>query len=139
MRAGDVFFDSSVILYLLSGSEERANVVEDLLLREGHISVQALNEIAAVALRKRALSMVEVREFLDGIRECCRIHAITLEIHELGLDIAERYGFSLYDSMIVAAALESGCRTLYSEDLQPGQVIEKRLKVMNPFIPAERP
>jgi predicted nucleic acid-binding protein len=134
MRAGEAFFDTSVILYLLSGDDSKANGVEALLLRHGVISVQVLNEIAAVALRKQALSPGEVREFLSGIREFCRTCPVTLNAHERGLDIVERYGFSLFDSMIVAAALECGCRTLYSEDLQHGQVIEKQLRVTNPFV-----
>ena len=50
------------------------------------------------------------------------------------LDIAARYGFSWYDSLIVATALEAGCDTLYTEDLQHGQVIDNRLTVTNPFV-----
>jgi predicted nucleic acid-binding protein len=133
MRGAEAFFDSSVVLYLLSGDVERADVVETLLLHGGHVNVQVLNEVAAVALRKRALAIGEAREFLAGIRDFCRTHALTTDIHERGIGIAERYGFSLYDSMIVAAALEAGCRALYTEDLQHAQVIEKRLKVVNPF------
>jgi predicted nucleic acid-binding protein len=133
MRAGEVFFDTSVLLYLLSADVGKADRVEALLLRRGVLSVQVLNEFAAVALRKHALSPAEVREFLGGLREFCRTHALTLGAQEHGLDLVERYGFQLYDSMIVASALESGCRVLYSEDLQHGQVIEKRLKVINPF------
>ncbi len=133
MRNAEAFFDSSVLLYLLSGDEERADTVEELLQAQGHINVQVLNEVAAVAIRKRALSLGETREFLADIRVFCRAHALTPGVHERGMDIAERFGFSLYDSMIVAAALEVGCRTLYSEDLQHAQVIEKQLKVVNPF------
>jgi predicted nucleic acid-binding protein len=133
MRAGEAFLDTSVILYLLSDDVAKADRVEELLLQRGAISVQVLNELAAVALRKHALSPAEVREFLAGIREFCPAHSISVETHELGLEVVERYGFSLYDSMIVAAATRGGCRTLYSEDLQHGQVIEKQLKVINPF------
>lgn len=133
MSAGETFFDTSVLLYLLSDDERKADRVEDLLLRKGRISVQVLNELAAVTLRKHALSIDEVREFLAGIREFCGTQPLTPGCHEHGLDIVQRYGFSLYDSMIIASALECGCRTLYSEDLQHGQVIEKRLKVVNPF------
>lgn len=133
MRAGDVFFDTSVILYLLSGDPDKADLVEALLQRGGAISVQVLNEIAAVVSRKRALSHSELGEFLAGVRESCVAHPVTLKVHERGLEVAERYGFSLHDSMIVAAALEQGCRTLYSEDLQNAQLIEKRLRVVNPF------
>jgi predicted nucleic acid-binding protein len=59
---------------------------------------------------------------------------LTAETHERGLEIVERYGYSLYDSMIVAAALLAECRIAYSEDLQHGQVIDKRLTVINPFV-----
>ena len=133
MRGAEVFFDTSVLLYLLSADPEKADRVETLLLRGGVVSVQVLNEFAAVALRKHALSTREVREFLGDLREFCRTEPLTLQSHERGLDIAERLGFQLFDSMIVASALESGCRTLYSEDLPHGQVIEKRLKVINPL------
>lgn len=133
MSASEAFFDTSVLLYLLSADVRKAERVEALLLRRGVFSVQVLNEFAAVALRKHALSPAEIREFLGGLREFLRTHALTLEAHELGLDLLERYGFQLYDSMIVASALQSGCRVLYSEDLQHGQVIEKRLNVVNPF------
>jgi predicted nucleic acid-binding protein len=96
-------------------------------------NVDLLNEIAAVALRKQVLSFAEVNEFLATLREFCRATPLTIEIHELGLQIAEQCNYSPYDSMIVAAALEAGCRTLCSEDLQHGQVIERRLTVINPF------
>lgn len=133
MPAAECFFDTSVILYLLSGDEEKAGRVEALLPRGGSLSVQVLNELAAVALRKHALSPTETREFVGLIREFVEPHPLTLETHEKGLELMERYGFSLYDSMIVASALLAGCRQLYTEDLQQGQVIEKRLKVVNPF------
>ena len=133
MRAAEAFFDTSVILYLLSHDEAKADRVEVLLPRKGIISVRVLNEIASVALRKHALSFIELRNFLSAAREFCAEIPVTIETHELGLKIAERYGFGLYDSMNVASALVSGCRVLYSEDLQDGQLIEKSLKVVNPF------
>jgi predicted nucleic acid-binding protein len=92
-----------------------------------------LNEFAAVALRKHALSLAELREFLLSIRELCITQPLTVAVHERGLEVAERYGYSLYDSMIVAAALQAECRMLYSENLQHRQVIDKRLTVINPF------
>jgi predicted nucleic acid-binding protein len=58
---------------------------------------------------------------------------LTPETHDVGLRLAERYGFALYDAMIVAAALLAGCGTLYSEDLQHGQRIDERLVVCDPF------
>ncbi len=133
MPASEGFFDTSVLLYLLGHDADKADRVEALLLQRGVISVQVLNEFAAVALRKHALDSTEVRQFLDGLRMFCDARPLTLEMHELGLEILARYGCQLYDSMIIAAALDSGCRVLYSEDLQHGQVFERRLKVVNPF------
>lgn len=96
------------------------------------VSVQVLNEFASVASRKLRMSLSEIRECLEPIRLICGIEPVTLETHARGLDVAERYGFSVYESMIVAAALLAGCDTPYSEDLQDGQRIG-RLLVRNPF------
>jgi hypothetical protein len=62
--------------------------------------------------------------------------AVTLATHDRGLAINERYGFSLYDSMIVSSALMVGSKVLYSEDLQDGQMIDSRLRVANSFLPS---
>lgn len=133
MSDADAFFDTSVVLYLLSADVAKANRVEELLARKGVVSVQVLNEFAAVARRKLALSLPEIREVLGAVRASCVTHPLTVEHHDRGLEIAERHGFSLYDSMIVASALLGGCRTLYSEDLQHRQVIDNTLTIRNPF------
>lgn len=134
MSRADAFFDTSVLLYLLSNDAHKADRVEELLVAGGTISVQVLNEFAAVAHRKNALSWHEVREALSAIREVCVAHAVTEEIHDRAIDVAERYGFSVYDSTIVASAQVAGCRTLFAEDLQHRQVIDRTLTVRNPFI-----
>jgi predicted nucleic acid-binding protein len=134
MSAADVFFDTSIVLYLLSGDARKADKVETLLGAGGTISVQVLNEFAAAARRKSALSWPEVREALHAVRTACVTRPVTEGIHDRGIDVAERYGFSLYDSMIVAAAQSAGCTTLFSEDLQHRQVIDGTLTVRNPFI-----
>jgi predicted nucleic acid-binding protein len=133
MSGADAFFDTSVLLYLLSGEPEKADCVELLLQQSGSISVQVLNEFAAVATRKLALSLSEVREVLGTIRALCTTHSISVETHDRGIQVAEQYKFSLYDSMIVAAALLAGCKTLYSEDLQHRQVVDDQLTIINPF------
>lgn len=133
MRVPDQFFDSNVLLYLLSADDARADRAEALLAQGGHISVQVLNEFASVATRKRAMTHAEVREALAPIRALYRVHPLTEALHDLGLDIAERYQLSLYDAMIVAAALIAGCTTLYSEDMQDGLMIQDSLRIRNPF------
>jgi predicted nucleic acid-binding protein len=133
MSGADPFFDTSVLLYLLSDDTAKADRVETLLSARGVVSVQVLNEFAVVALRKLKMPLNEVREILDTIRAVCAVEPITVETHDRGLAVFERYRFSLYDSMLVAAALIAGAKIVYSEDLQHGQVIDNQLRVTNPF------
>ena len=133
MSDGDVFFDTNVVLYLLSGDAAKADRAEELLVLGGTISVQVLNEFAAVALRKLHLSWPEIREVLAPVRAVCTVQSLTLDTHDRAVQLAERHGLSVYDSLIVAAALLAGCETLYSEDMQDGQVIERKLTIRNPF------
>ena len=134
MTVAEPFFDTSIVLYLLSGDDKKADRAEGLLAGGGAISVQVLNEFAAVATRKLGLSIAEAREVLTAVREVCVTHAVTEDSHEHGLAVAERYGFALFDSMLIAAALLAGCSTFYSEDLQHRQLIEGRLRIVNPFV-----
>ncbi len=129
------FFDSNVLLYLLSADVAKAERAEALLAQGGTISVQVLNEFASVATRKCAMSHSDIREALLPIRGLCEVVPLTLEIHDRALRVAERYGFSIYDALIVGAALDAGCDTLYSEDLQDGQIIDGVLTINNPFSP----
>jgi predicted nucleic acid-binding protein len=132
MPAAKVFFDTNVLLYLLSADAAKADRAEELLAGGGIVSVQVLNEFAAVASRKLAMSHGEIRDALAPIRTICDVEPLSVEAHDRALEIAERYGFAIYDATIVAAALNAGCETLYSEDLQNGQVVEK-LTIRNPF------
>ena len=134
MSGAERFFDTSVLLYLLSSEDEKADRVEQLLAQSGTISIQVLNEFRAVATRKLSLSLTEVREVLDTVRNVCTTHALTEETYDRGIHVFERYRFSLYDSMIVSSALLAQCKTLLSEDLQHGQIIDGQLTVINPFV-----
>jgi predicted nucleic acid-binding protein len=133
MSATDVFFDTNILLYLLSGDAAKADRAEGLLAAGGIVSVQVLNEFVAVAAGKLAMPLVEIREVLATIRSICSVKPLDIETHELGVDLAERYRYSIYDSLILAAALRANCVTLFSEDFQHGQKIEQ-LTIRNPFI-----
>ena len=132
MPGADSFFDTNVLLYLVSGDPAKANQAEQLVQQGGVISVQVLNEFAAVASGKKGIQFSKIRETLSLFGSLFRVVSLNVEMHELGLDIAERYRISIYDSMIVAAALRAGCTILYTEDIQHRQTIE-RLTVLNPF------
>src|SRR5712671_6478681 len=127
------FFDTNVILYAFRQDDMRGQVAEALLAAGGAMSVQVLNEFVAVARRKLDKSWEEVRRALNILRVFCREPVpLTIEIHERAVRVAERYGYSIFDSLMIAAALHAGARTLYSEDMQEGQAIDG-LTIRNPF------
>ena len=127
------FFDTNVLLYVASGDPAKADRAEKLIGEGGTISVQVLNEIANVARRKMGMSWPETHAFLSMVRGLLPVQAMTLDVHETGLALAERYGLSIFDAMIAAAALHADCDTLWSEDMQDGMEIEGRLRIANPF------
>jgi predicted nucleic acid-binding protein len=133
MSGAKAFFDTNVVLYLFSTDTRKANRAEELLAHGGQISVQVLNEVANVARRKLGLSWHEVIEITTQIEALCSVAPLTVQTHARGLQTAERYGLSVYDGMIVAAALLSGCHSLYTEDMQDGQLIDGQLTLRNPF------
>jgi predicted nucleic acid-binding protein len=133
MRVAEQFFDSNILLYLLSGDDAKADKAEEVISQGGHISVQVLNEFASIATRKLKLTHVEVREILAPVRAICNVNPLTEETHDLGLHLSERYQLSIYDAMIAASALAAGCKTLLSEDMQDGQIIDRKLRIRNPF------
>jgi predicted nucleic acid-binding protein len=127
------FFDTNVLIYLASGRSEKADRAESLIRGGGTISVQVLSEIANVGRRKMRLSWEEVHGFLTLIRGLLPVEPVTVATHQSGLALAERYGLSIYDAMIAAAALLADCNRLWSEDMQHGMLIDQRLRVVNPF------
>ena len=133
MLDAETFFDTNVLLYLLSADNARADRAEELLANGGVISVQVLNEFAAVGSRKLGMSWSEITEALDSVRAICEIEPVTVATHDRAIEIAGRYGYSIYDATIVASAILAGCKTLYSEDLQDGQIVEKQITIRNPF------
>ncbi|HRJ61695.1 MAG TPA: PIN domain-containing protein [Azospirillaceae bacterium] len=127
------FIDTNVLIYLASSDPAKAERAEEIVGGGGVVSVQVLNELANVARRKMRMSWPEMRAFTSTISALLTVHAVTVEMHETGLALAERYTLSIYDSMIVAAALHADCDTLWSEDMQHGMVIDGRLRIFNPF------
>ena len=127
------FFDTNVLAYLASGDAAKADRAEAAIAAGGSISVQVLNELANVARRKMQMSWDEAHALLDTLRSLLTVHPLTTDVHETGLRLAERYGFSIYDAMIAASALHAGCDTLWSEDMQHGLALDEGLRIVNPF------
>jgi predicted nucleic acid-binding protein len=129
-----VFLDTNILLYTIGQDDVRTPVAEALVQQGGIVSVQVLNELASVAHRKLKMSWQDITRALGALRVLCpSVVPMTTGTHDAALRLAMRHGFHIYDALIVAAALEADCGTLYSGDMQSGQVIGGRLTIRNPF------
>jgi predicted nucleic acid-binding protein len=127
------FLDSNIILYAFKMDDPRNQTAARLLAVGATVGVQTLNEFVNVASRKLAMPWDRVFKALEAIRFLCPEPVpITVDIHDIALAISNRYGYGIYDALIVAAALQAECGTLYSEDMQHGQKIDG-LTIRNPF------
>jgi predicted nucleic acid-binding protein len=132
--SGSAFFDTNVFVYAVVQDDPRSQKAEELIAEGGTVSVQVLYEFADVVRRKVKMPWVEIRFAMENIEVLCPDPlAITIETHREAVTIAERYGYGIYDALIVASALKARCTFLYSEDMQDGQVIDKTLTIRNPF------
>ena len=127
------FFDTNVLLYLLSSDAAKADRAEQLLAGGGVVGVQVLNEFASVASRKLKMNWAEIGETLEAVRVACMVEPLSIEVHDAAVTLVQRYSLSFYDALIAAAALTGGCDILYSEDMHDGLIIEGSLTIRNPF------
>ena len=130
-----VFFDSNIIIYLYSEDEiEKIKFIKEIILNNTNIiSTQVINELCNIFKRKFKIDYEKLLEILNEIENSFEIYKINLNTIKYGINISKKYDYSYYDSLIIAQALENNCSTLYSEDLQHKQIIEKTLKIINPF------
>lgn len=133
--SGKAFFDTNILVYVVGQKDKRTDTAEALLAAGGTISVQVLNELANVLRKKLRMSWEEIDEVLAAIRVLCPSPLpLTVDTHDAGRRIAAKYGYSIFDGLIAASALEAGCDTLYSEDMQDGQIIGGHFTIRNPFL-----
>ena len=136
----DVFFDTNVVLYLLSEDERKAEIAEALIMSGGHASVQVLAEMTNVCRRKFAMGWDAIHDLRELVIRHCEIHALTESIHQTAFSLARTYGYTIYDAQIIASANEAHCTTLWSEDMHSGQRFQRPttadgwdLCIANPF------
>ena len=126
------FLDTNLLVYAQT-ADPKGETARQVIASGGTISVQVLNEFANVLRRKFGLDWDEVAQALEDVKAALGpIRPITLETHAATLELSRHHGFSIYDSLIIAAALEAGCSQLMTEDLQAGRRIQG-LAIVNPF------
>jgi len=132
-----VFLDTNILVYLYSVDEadKRDASFEFVNSFDCITSIQALNEASNVWFRKHNLSKNEVVKYLDEIEAVCEdIMLVRRKTINLAMEIKDRYGYSFFDCLMLASAIEANCSLILTEDMQDGQIIDGTLKITSPFI-----
>ena len=131
-----IYLDTNILVYLFSDDEpEKQQIARKLVCGHSCITgINNLNEMNCVLVQKKKLSFAKTGLALDYVIRDVEIGLIRLSALREALRIMERYNYSYFDSLVIAMALENNCTMLYTEDMQHGQVVEKRLTIWNPFL-----
>ena len=129
-----VTVDSNIAVYAFADAGRKAKIAADAIGRADFVSVQVLNEFASVASRKQGRSWTEIASKVADIRAAVgRVVSVEASANVDAIGIAERYRLSFYDALMLAVALAGGARTIFSEDMQHGLVIDDTLRIVDPF------
>jgi predicted nucleic acid-binding protein len=137
LTSDKVFVDSNILIYSYSDLfHDKQTKARDLInsYDEVFISTQVMNEFVSAFVKKFKAEWPDIMKSLDEITENYIVYTNNPVTVKKACNIAQKYQLSFYDSLIISAAIECGCNILYSEDMQHGQIIESRLKIVNPFI-----
>jgi|LakMenEpi03Aug12_release.lakeMendotaPanAssembly.Ray.scaffolds.fasta_scaffold16021_2 predicted nucleic acid-binding protein len=131
-----LFLDSNILVYCYSTSDmHKRGIARSLASMDNvHISTQVLNETTNVLAKKYSIPWSDLAKLIDDFENNFTVRLVSISEIRKACGIAERYGFSFFDSLMIASALECNCDVLYSEDMQNGQIIEDKLKIVNPFL-----
>jgi len=133
-----VFLDTNILIYLYSSTEPDKRKLAQQCLSDSTannwISTQVLNELNNVLHRKFAVPYDEILSVVNELGNYFQVTLVSTETIRQALILGERYHYSYFDNLMLASALERGCRTLYSEDMQHGQQINGNLEIINPFM-----
>ena len=128
------FIDTNIFLYAFSTKDSaKQKIAKKIVLNTYTVSTQVINEACSNFLKKLSFSENMIEAFIDSAYTKYTIVNFSQSVFIEGSTVRSKYKYSYYDSLIIAAALESQCTVLYSEDMQHEQIIENRLKIINPF------
>ncbi len=136
MSAKKVFLDTNVVIYAYSLDQVEKCRISRALIESGNavVSAQVLNEYCNATRKKYPHLFDRVEETLHELLDILEVRGLMPLTSLHALQLTRRYGFSYYDSLIVASALEADCTLLASEDMHNGLLIEGRLRIVNPFL-----
>jgi predicted nucleic acid-binding protein len=131
----NVFLDTNIFIYGYSDDLNKKNRSFELFSCLNCItSTQVLSELSNVCFKKLKFSDKAISKVIKEVMSFCDIFIVNEITIQQAVFIKGRYGYTYYDSLILASALESNCSVLYSEDFQHKQIIENSLEIMNPYL-----
>ena len=134
-----VFFDSNILVYFADGADPKKQQIAEKLIKNavindnGVISTQSLQEFFAATTRKLLCTKEKAKEYVENFSNSFTVEQISVPLILKAIDISIKNQFSFWDSLILSAAIQTGCIICYSEDLSNGQIVEG-VKVINPFL-----
>ena len=135
MSAVKTFVDTNILIYAFTADEALKREIALKFLNSclPVISTQVVKELANVLLKNTSVSLQTIQETINDVINAAEVVSEEMTLIFASFDIHKRYRFSFYDSLIIATAINSKCRQLLSEDMQDGQIIDGKLKIVNPF------
>lgn len=131
----DATIDSNILIYAFGKQDNsKSRIAREIITECNIISLQAINETVFVLKRKFNFSVNDLQEIIQFFKEKYIVKNIDIHILETAMVIMDKYQYSLWDSMMLASALENKCTEIYSEDMQHNQTIEDKLRIINPFL-----
>jgi predicted nucleic acid-binding protein len=134
--SGRAFIDTNIFIYLYADAERDKQKISRTVVDQAHecvTSTQILNEISNVMIKKWHMPRETVQSVHNDIQQIGTLVYITEDTIRKAVDLHFRHGFSYYDCLMLASALDSDCAVIYTEDMNNGQIIDDRLKIVNPF------
>lgn len=135
-RMKDKFFvDTNILIYFVSNDALKKNISKDILITNENVMVnsQVISEFVNVTTKKQILSVADAFKYANEFMNIFEFSTIRKETIKLSFELMTKHKYSYWDSLIIASALENNCAILYTEDMQSGQSIENKLKIINPF------
>jgi len=133
---GKAFLDTNILVYLYSKTEkDKMEKAQSMLDKHDCVvNVHVMSETSNVLMKKYNKSAAKTKELLNNIELICdEVLSVQRKTINKAIDIKERYGFSFYDCLMLASAIEGGCQFIFTEDMNDGQIIDGTLKIINPF------
>jgi predicted nucleic acid-binding protein len=130
-----VFIDTNILIYLITDNSNKKDIIISKIseFENCYLSIQVINEFANTCIKKKLFKSEEIAEIIKELRKVFNILEIYLDTILQALKIQYKYKYSFYDSLIISTASENGCSIIFTEDLQHNQLIEKKVKIINPF------